>query len=150
MAYKCYDCGKVFEYPDVWEESRGEFWGFPAYESMSGCPYCQGDYKEAIPCKICNSECFEDELESDVCSECIEKYQYDIDMCFKIGANDTDKVELNCFLASMFEKEEIEEILFKKLKEEEKYKRVDCKKFIESDRSWFAERLLEELEKEEK
>ena len=102
MSYKCCNCGNVFEYPDGWEESRGEFWGEPAYESMSGCPHCHGDYEEAMPCKICDSEYFGDELQGGVCSECIKKYQYDIDMCFKIGANDTDKVELNCFLASPY------------------------------------------------
>ena len=150
MAYKCYDCGNVFDDPDVWEESRGEYWGVSCSESVSGCPNCHGDYEESTPCKICDSECFEDELESDVCSECIKKYQYDIDMCFKIGANDTDKVELNCFLASMFEKKEIEEILFEKLKDQEKYEKIDCGKFIDCDSSWFAERLLEEIGKEKK
>lgn len=37
---KCLDCGKTFEEVATWEESRGEFWGFPCYERMAGCPYC--------------------------------------------------------------------------------------------------------------
>lgn len=150
MSYKCRDCGNVFEYPALWEESRGEYWGLPAYETVSGCPECRGDYEELKPCKICNSECFEDELECDICYECIEKYQYDIDMCFKIGANDTDEVKLNCFLSYMFKKDEIEKILFEKLKERQKYEQIDCEEFIDFDRSWFAEMLLEEIEKEKK
>ena len=45
--YKCLDCGRVFEEPASWDESRGEFWGMPAYETVSGCPYCNsGDYEE--------------------------------------------------------------------------------------------------------
>ena len=46
---KCLECGKVFEDDEIayWQESRGEFWGSPAYETMSGCPHCQGDYEEA-------------------------------------------------------------------------------------------------------
>lgn len=42
MKYKCDDCGAVFEEEDiaVWKESRGEFWGMPAYETMCGCPNC--------------------------------------------------------------------------------------------------------------
>jgi uncharacterized protein YlaI len=54
----------------------------------------------------------------------------------------------------MFEKEEIEDLLFETLKEKNRYMRVyikaDCERFVNSDRSWFAERLLEELEKEKK
>lgn len=46
MRYKCYECGKQFdEYKTVWE-SRGEFWGVPAYEPMDVCPYCGGDFEE--------------------------------------------------------------------------------------------------------
>lgn len=45
---KCLECGKVFEDDEIahWQESRGEFWGFPAYESMSGCPHCHGACEE--------------------------------------------------------------------------------------------------------
>ena len=62
-------------------------------------------------------------------------------------------VELNCFLASMFDKQEIEEILFRELKNEEKYIKelvnLDCEKFVNSNRDWFAERLAEEVKKDE-
>lgn len=42
MLYKCCECGRIFEESEIetWKESRGEFWGQPAYEDMSGCPYC--------------------------------------------------------------------------------------------------------------
>lgn len=44
--YKCSECG--FEFDDVayWEESRGEYWGVPVYETCCGCPACHGDYEE--------------------------------------------------------------------------------------------------------
>ena len=40
--FKCADCGLIFDESEiaVWEEDRGEFWGMPAYEKMSGCPRC--------------------------------------------------------------------------------------------------------------
>ena len=40
--FKCADCGLVFDESDIatWKEDRGEFWGMPAYETMSGCPRC--------------------------------------------------------------------------------------------------------------
>lgn len=45
--WQCNDCGLIFEVPKRWKESRGEFWGQPAYEEVSGCPHCySGDYDE--------------------------------------------------------------------------------------------------------
>lgn len=150
MAYKCYECGNIFEESEqaVWEERHGL--DTPPYEKWSGCPLCKGAYEETTRCEICGSEHLEDELNGGVCDECIEEYRYDVDMCYKIGECDTDAVELNCFLASIFDKEEIEEILLKELKEAQKYRQIDCEKFIESDRDWFAERLAEEVRKNEK
>lgn len=151
MAYICLNCGHIFEEGEQahWIESRGEFWGHACSESMSGCPLCHGEYEESKPCEICGSEHLEEDLNNGICDECINKYQYDVDVCYKIGSNDTDTVDLNCFLASMFDKEEIEQILLKELKEAQKYKKIDCKKFIEQDRSWFGERLAEEVKKNE-
>ena len=43
--YRCNDCGREFDELEFWQESRGEFWGIPCTETMSGCPYCySGDY----------------------------------------------------------------------------------------------------------
>ena len=41
---KCGDCGKVFDEGEIitWREDRGEFWGMPCYETLSGCPFCHG------------------------------------------------------------------------------------------------------------
>ena len=41
---KCGDCGKVFDECEIitWREDRGEFWGMPFYETLSGCPFCHG------------------------------------------------------------------------------------------------------------
>ena len=44
--FKCCDCGERFNEPKLVREYRGEFWGSPAYETMSYCPYCGGDYEE--------------------------------------------------------------------------------------------------------
>lgn len=42
MRYKCCDCGQIFDEEDAGtiNESRGEFWGEPCYESMMCCPSC--------------------------------------------------------------------------------------------------------------
>ena len=155
MAYKCLDCGHIFEEGEqaFWSESRGEYWGEPCSEEVSGCPLCRGDYEKTIPCEICGAEHTRDELFGGVCEECIEKYQNDLDMCLKIGANDTEDVKLNYFLASMFDKEEIEKILFKELVKAKEYLseyiQKDCEKFANSNRDWFVERLIEEVKKNE-
>ena len=48
MMFKCLDCGYVFEEGEeaVWYEDRGEYWGVPCRERMTGCPACHGDYEE--------------------------------------------------------------------------------------------------------
>lgn len=44
MKYKCPECGAIFDEDEIahWQEERGEFWGFPAYEKLCGCPRCYG------------------------------------------------------------------------------------------------------------
>jgi hypothetical protein len=39
---KCHDCGLIFYEDDLasWQENRGEFWGQPCYETLTGCPHC--------------------------------------------------------------------------------------------------------------
>lgn len=150
---KCVECGHVFsEYElNTWEESRGEHFGIPCYEKISGCPICGGDYEDTVECDICGENHLANELTAGVCEDCIEKYQHDIDMNFKIGANETERVELNCFLASVFTKENIELILLNTLKSSKWKKQVesDCERFVEYNREWFAERLAEEVKKNE-
>lgn len=52
----CVECGHIFDEEDIatWKESRGEYWGEPCYEEVSGCPRCKGDYTKAIQCDCCN------------------------------------------------------------------------------------------------
>lgn len=70
--YKCVDCETVFEEDDIaeWEESRGEFWGVPCTERVSGCPRCKGDFKRAYECESCGEWFFRDELEDGLCKSC--------------------------------------------------------------------------------
>lgn len=52
--YVCLDCYATFEEPARWKESRGEWFGFPAYEKMRGCPYCGGSYVATHKCDCCD------------------------------------------------------------------------------------------------
>lgn len=69
--YKCVECGHLFEEGEEakWSEDRGECWGAPCYQEMSGCPACEGAYEEAYPCKMCGS--YEDVTDIKYCEECI-------------------------------------------------------------------------------
>lgn len=39
----CLCCGGEFDEPKEYRE-YSEFWGFPATETILGCPYCGGSY----------------------------------------------------------------------------------------------------------
>lgn len=41
--YRCNDCGHIFDSPSEVRESRGEFWGMLAFETMYYCPYCDSE-----------------------------------------------------------------------------------------------------------
>ena len=73
--YKCIECDTVFEEGEEaeWEESRGEFWGVPCFEKMTGCPKCKGDYGEVIRCEKCKQWCFEDDLTDGLCECCYDE-----------------------------------------------------------------------------
>ena len=79
MMFKCIECGYVFEEGEqaVWYEDRGEFWGVPCSERMTGCPKCRGDYEEATECENCGEWHDEYELEDGLCEKCRENESED-------------------------------------------------------------------------
>ncbi len=149
MIYKCLDCGNIFEDGEQarWSESRGEYWGASCSEEMSGCPLCKGDYEETTPCKICGSAHLEDELSGGVCEECINRYKKDFDMCYQISIGEKLEIKINALLASLLEESDIEAILIEYIKK--RYEEIDSTDFVESDISWFGEKLAEEVKKNE-
>lgn len=147
MSYRCLDCGYSFEDGEqsFWTESRGEFWGVSCSENMGGCPRCGGGYEETKKCEICENDFFDDQLTFGVCDDCVNKYNNDIEMCYKIGEKELDPVEINCFLASIFSRKQIEGILMRELRKIHKNKQVNCAPFIDFSRDWFVAKLLEEV-----
>jgi hypothetical protein len=152
MSFICIDCGKLFEDGQQarWSESRGEFWGIPCRETVTGCPSCKGSYVEAKFCRICGSvHADEDELRGGVCEDCIDKYRYNAEVLYKVGKNDTERVEINSFLATIFTPKEINDILHREMQVIAKYALVNGSDFIESDAEWFGEMLEKEVKKDE-
>jgi hypothetical protein len=150
MSYKCLECGHIFEEGEEsrWCESRGEFWGTPCSEEMSGCPLCKGEYEETIPCEICGAEHLKDELTCGVCDECIDERRNDFETCYKLSKDDKTEVKINSLLASLFDSADIEQILKEYVRE--RCADVDCSQFIDDDISWFAEMLVKEVKNNEK
>ena len=148
--YKCLGCGHLFEEGEqaTWQESRGEFWGSTCNETLSGCPVCKGEYEKTVECSICGSEHLEDELISGVCDDCLEQYSTNIDIVFKMSKSSEETISINSFLYSIYDKETIEEILLENLKQTAKYRQEKIKKFLDDDKTWFAERLTEVLNDE--
>jgi DNA-directed RNA polymerase subunit RPC12/RpoP len=143
--YKCVDCGRVFE------ESEFLAWVEPHGETMIGCPNCRGDFDEAFKCELCGEVYSASELIEGVCDSCINEYKHDHEMCFKVGECGKDAVLINSFIAQMFDADEIAEVMFKYLKETRLILggKIDCSKFILSDKHFFAENLVEEVKRNE-
>lgn len=150
--YRCEECGHLFEEGEqkTWEEKVGEYGSAPYFEKHSGCPICGREYEETKKCQVCNSEHLAEDLIDGVCDDCIERYSDDIDVCYKISNGEKSSIEINMFLAEMFDEETIEEILLDHLKETHLYieaHKSKLKKFVSDDKDWFAERLREVLKK---
>ena len=151
MAYRCLDCGHIFEEGEqaVWREHHPYGMGY-ATENFSGCPICKGDFEETKQCTICGGEFLEDELNGGcVCDECIEQYSKDFDTCYNIANQDKQEIKINGLLATVFDASEIEQILFESLNKDGE--KIDCseyiEEYIEQDKDWFADRLVEEVNK---
>ena len=74
--FVCLECGNLFEEPIEWKEDRGECFGFPAYEELSGCPYCKGSYVETYRCGCCgewiNTNTYVQIGDERYCEDCFE------------------------------------------------------------------------------
>ena len=76
----CLECGHVFDEDDaaVWKEDRGEYWGAPCFETISGCPRCKGAYTETHRCHCCGEWINGDYIKIDgdrYCENCYDKYE---------------------------------------------------------------------------
>lgn len=77
----CLECGHVFDEEDIvrWQESRGEYWGAPCYETVTGCPACRGDYVETYRCSCCDEWIADDYVKIETgerfCNNCFMKFE---------------------------------------------------------------------------
>lgn len=151
--YKCVSCGNIFEEGEqaVWEETHGL--ERPPYEKFCSCPSCGDDFEGAKRCVVCGGYFLEDELNDGICDNCLfnleNEYRYDVNKCYNLCDGEKVKVELNFFLSCMFTEKQIEEILMKNLSKASSLVSIDCTAFMETDKTWFQERIAEEVNKNE-
>lgn len=154
MAYKCLECGHIFEEGEQAELEEKYGLDTPPYEKWSGCPLCRGDYEEAVKCECCGAEFLEEELTDGVCEDCLEQekdtYRYNPQKCYELSKDETAKVEINYFLSCMFTERQIEEILLLNIRKASALMPIDCSAFMDADKSWFEERIIEGVKKREK
>ena len=142
--FKCVECGRVFDEPKIWREDYGEY--------MCGCPFCGGNFEDAVRCDDCGEWFISYELDNGICDCCADEkvfeYRYDFSSCFELAKNESKQiVGLNAFLWSIFSEDQIEQILLNELFNRSAFKPINCSAFINADRDWFLEHILK-LEKE--
>lgn len=139
--YKCTECGHIFESGEEarWFETHGL--DCEPYEECCGCPICKGGFDDADRCAICGTVHFESDLNGGVCDDCIDKYRHDFDACYSIAPEEKETIEINSLLASLFYESDIEQILKEYVRD--RMPDVDCSHYIDTDKSWFGERLVE-------
>lgn len=138
--YRCDECGFDFEDPSFLREYHGT----DDYEEIGVCPYCKGGCFEPLyECKVCGCLCTEDELNAGICDFCLYEYDNDIETCYAISKGFDETVGINSFLASIFNEDEINEILMSYARLTKKIEPISCREFIENDKEWFAERIKE-------
>jgi reverse gyrase len=143
MAFKCCECGHIFEEGEqsVWKERHGFAYG--GYETFDGCPRCKGDYEETVKCKVCGGEHLDEELFGGVCEECINEYRKDFDSCYEISIGEKEEIKINSLLASLFDAGDIEAILVEHIKKN--MPDIDCSDYIDNDIERFGEFLAKEV-----
>lgn len=147
MMYRCIECGHIFESGEEGILIDSFPYGDTEVDFENECcPKCRGDFEEVKHCLKCGALKSEEELLEDICEECINSYKNDYKMCLKASRETKEEVPINAFLAYRFSPEMIESILEDYLNSEAKIIPIDCTYFIESDRSWFASKIREDLE----
>lgn len=106
----CEDCGRTLHEDDlVTQKSYVSDYAGGCYEEYSTCP-CGGDVEEAEMCVCCGEYFKKDELTDGICEDCL-KEQMSVDNAIEAGNEAKVTVELNGFLASVFNESVIERLM---------------------------------------
>ena len=158
--YICTKCNHIFEEGEakVVHENQGECFGFPAIESFTVCPICEGEYEEAVKCSICEEYHLEEDLTNGICDECLDhKVDYDKVLKFLVSTEELKSFVFDFFftekvLGDGLEKSITEELTWwfkRKVFEEKLNNKTEfldiLKKYIKTDPYGWSEFLNEEV-----
>lgn len=143
----CERCGNICEELNTYKENYRTYDGeYVGTEEFAETCHCGGEFVEAKLCPICKSVYINSEKES-ICTNCIEDgmtYENAVEM----GEKYTKPVELNGFWASVFDTEEIEEVLKKTFDEmPPEFQKRYVQEYCENEEFDYIS-FLEEKEKE--
>lgn len=110
------------------------------WERWSECPHCgNNDLEEAEQCKCCEEWFHKDDLNDELCKECINDKKV-FENALGYGETIKGQVSINGFWTIVFTPEEIEEVLKKVFSELPQYKQKQyIDKFCDWDIECFAE-----------
>jgi hypothetical protein len=97
-------------------------------------------------CKICGEWFTDDELTSGVCDGCIYE-DVTIDRCLRYGEDCEEKIAINGFVAYFLGVETIKRALAREVENAMQIIPFNFNEFVDSDKSWWAEKRIEDKEK---
>ena len=92
--FKCCECDKVFDEPEISKDSSGV--------AYAQCPNCGSGFEEAYPCKDCGEYFLKDELNSFYCLDCLKENWDKADDLFEFAKEITNEGDVNEFAMDMF------------------------------------------------
>jgi RecJ-like exonuclease len=144
--YICEECGQLFESLPTCENAHytmgGEFLGREEL-TETDCPNCRGEIVEAKECPFCGQTYISENEE--FCDDCFDEWATR-ENAFEMGGEDTTEIEINGFLASVFNETEVFDILVKVFDEmPDEIKRKHILNYCGEDKYLFKEWLEEKF-----
>lgn len=143
MLYMCKECGGFVKDPKETKE-KYECEGKTYYVTIvdTVCPHCGSEMVETYQCEVCGKIIPDDG--DTICPECKAKIATYDNAC-ELGDHYTKTIEINGFVASLFEDRDIEDILFDELGkhydiEEEARKYFEADETRYQDYVWLAKK----------
>lgn len=146
--YICNNCGKQVDDLPTYKEARATTMMQTFYEEMldDECE-CGGTFEEGYPrqCEICGYDLSANEY--CVCDVCLAE-EYTVHNALKIGDLNREKIDINGFVAWHLSADQINHILEKWVTENVVNSTYDVIKFLDEDKSYFADFIVEQRSKE--
>lgn len=140
--YVCNRCGEVTDELESYTEMHGAE-GTSNYGPITfdkEC-HCGGNFVEAKQCNLCGEWFDPDTLYDGICEDCLKKATTE-ENAYKLGEECKESVEINGFLKSVFDTDEIEQILKNAYEDlPQYYKNRDATNYCLDDIEAFAETL---------